>query len=92
MRTTKRETVALLRDLFRTIELRKELERDERMLKDRAKLIMRDQTLLVAGKYAIMKQDVSRHILDKEALSEVINLDLYKKETVYTKLTVSENK
>ena len=79
MRTTKQENLQLALKLFKTIENRKQIEKEESELKEQIKLIMGDETVLEAGEIFISLDERSRTDLDKNKMKEELGLELLKK-------------
>jgi len=79
MRTQSQKNIELAQDLFNAIELRKELEKKEKELKEQIKLIMGEEKLLEAGSIFITLDDRERTDLDKKAMIQELGMDLIKR-------------
>lgn len=84
MKTIAIKTVEIAKDLALTIELRKELEKKEKELKDQIRLVMGDDTVLEAGNILITTGDRTRSSLDQDALQHDMGHEFVLK---YTKVS-----
>lgn len=78
MKTIAKEKVQLAERLLKVIETRKELEREEKALKDEVKELMGDEKLLEAGPVLILLDDRQRTDLDKKRMVQDLGMDLIK--------------
>ena len=78
MKTIAKEKVELAERLFKVIEARKELEKEEKALKDTVKEIMGDEKILEAGPILILLDDRQRTDLDKKRMVQDLGMDLIK--------------
>lgn len=78
MKTIAKEKVQLAERLLKVIETRKELEKEEKALKDEVKELMGDEKLLEAGPVLILLDDRQRTDLDKKRMIQDLGMDLIK--------------
>jgi hypothetical protein len=78
MKTVAKEKVELAERLLKVIEARKELEKEEKSLKDSVKEIMGDEKVLEAGPVLILLDDRQRTDLDKKRMVQDLGMDLIK--------------
>lgn len=78
MRTIAKSNVELAESLFKTIELRKELEKREAELKEQVKELMGEETILEAGPIFISFDERLRTDLDKKKMQQELGLELLK--------------
>lgn len=92
MKTQKSEIIEALRRLAETVEMRKDLDKVEKAIKDQIKEYMGNETLLQAGKYIAIQKEVTRRDLDKVKLQEFLadDYDKFIKESSYRTLEVKK--
>lgn len=78
MKTIAKEKVELAERLLKVIEARKELEKEEKALKDTVKEIMGEEKVLEAGPILILLDDRQRTDLDKKRMVQDLGMDLIK--------------
>jgi hypothetical protein len=91
MRTQSKSTIELATQLLEVIELRKELEKNEKELKDRVKAIMGEEKVLDTGSVLILLDDRERTDLDKKRLTQELGMDLirqYETKSTFQIMTV----
>lgn len=76
MKTIAKEKVELAERLLKVIEARKELEKEEKALKDTVKEIMGDEKILEAGPILILLDDRQRTDLDKKRMIQDLGMEL----------------
>lgn len=94
MKTQKAEIVQALRRLAETVEMRKELDKVEKAIKDQIKEFMGDEMILHGGDYVAIQKEVKRTDLDKQALQAHLGDDYenFLKQTSYRTLEVKKEK
>lgn len=76
MKTVAKDKVELAERLLKVIEARKELEKEEKALKDSVKEIMGDEKMLEAGPVLILLDERQRTDLDKKRMVQDLGMDL----------------
>ena len=88
MKTIAKEKVELAERLLKVIEARKELEKEEKALKDTVKEIMGDEKILEAGPVLILLDERERTDLDKKRLVQDLGMDLIKQYETHSSFQV----
>ena len=79
MKTVNANNIELATSLLNTIELRKELEKKEKELKDQVRLIMGENKFMEAGEVIILLDERERTDLDKKTLKLDFGAELIEK-------------
>ena len=85
MKTQKQDTIELVKQLAHTIEIRKEIEKQEKAIKEQITAIMGEEQVLEAANFLVTRKERSRTDLDKKSmLTELGEAFLKKFERVTT--------
>lgn len=88
MKTISKEKVELAERLLKVIEARKELEKEEKALKDTVKEIMGNEKMLEAGCVLILLDERERTDLDKKRMTADLGLELIKRYETHSSFQV----
>lgn len=89
-KTVKKQVVSEAKMLFDIIEQRKELEKKEKELKAKFRVLLGSETALDANGVLITLTDRERKSLDKVELSKVVDLKEFEKTTQYQVMNVKK--
>lgn len=68
MKTQKQDTIELVKQLAHTIEIRKEIEKQEKAIKEQITAIMGEEQVLEAANFLVTRKERSRTDLDKKSM------------------------
>lgn len=92
MNTKSQEKIDLVSKLNVIIETRKILEKDEKALKEKIRLLMGEESTLIAGDLVVLRSIRTRKDLDKVAIMHDLGNDFFNKYNKSSQFEVMEIK
>lgn len=92
MNTKSQEKIDLVSKLNVIIETRKILEKDEKALKEKIRLLMGEESTLIAGDLVVLRSIRTRKDLDKVAIMHDLGNDFFNKYNKSSQFEVMEVK
>lgn len=93
MKTQSQDKIKIAKTLYKLVEDRKRLEKEEKELKDKIKLIMGSEKVLEADNIIILLDERERTDLDKKKMVTDLGMDLikqYETKSTYQIMTIKE--